>query len=130
MSRKRVDRNISFDNERKKYYVTLQCGFDENGKQIKKTETYKTITDARKALRAHEAKRDLGEFRKPSPMTLEQWLTYWMTNVIIPQRAATTAYGYKNMIENHIIPRLGNTPLQKLTPQKRDPRKFCVIDII
>ena len=41
-----------------------------------------------------------------------------MTNVIIPQRAATTTYGYKNMIENHIVPHLGSTPLQKLTPQK------------
>ena len=118
MARKKVERNISYDSERKRYYVTLQFGSDENNKPVKKTETFKTITEARKALRAHEAKRERGETKKPSPTTLEQWLSYWMTNIIIPQRAATTAYGYQNMIDNHIVPQLGSTPLQKLTPQK------------
>ena len=35
-----------------------------------------------------------------------------------PYRAETTVYGYRNMIENYLIPRLGKIQLQALTPQK------------
>lgn len=61
MARKRVERNISYDDVRKKFYVNLDFGFGTNGKQIKKTQTFSTITEARKALRAHEVKKDRGE---------------------------------------------------------------------
>lgn len=57
MARKRVERNISYDDVRKKFYVNLDFGFGTNGKQIKKTQTFSTITEARKALRAHEVKK-------------------------------------------------------------------------
>ena len=36
MSRKKVERNISYDDVRKKYYVNLDFGIDpESGKQVK-----------------------------------------------------------------------------------------------
>lgn len=40
MARKKVERNISYDDVRKKYYVNLDFGIDpETGKQIKKSKT-------------------------------------------------------------------------------------------
>ena len=53
MSRTRVERNISFDDEKKKYYVNLDFGRDARGRQIKKTRTFARLSDARKALRLH-----------------------------------------------------------------------------
>lgn len=118
MARKRVERNISYDDVRKKFYVNLDFGFGTNGKQIKKTQTFSTITEARKALRAHEVKKDRGEVVQPRQTTVADWLRYWLENIVRPYRAETTVYGYRNMIENYLVPRLGKIQLQALTPQK------------
>ena len=40
-----------------------------------------------------------------------------MEQVIRPNRAQTTVYGYGKIIRNHLSPALGDVPLQKLTPQ-------------
>ena len=43
MARKKIERNISYDDIRKKYYVNLEYGTDpETGKQVKKTRTFDT----------------------------------------------------------------------------------------
>lgn len=118
MPRKRVERNISFDSSRKKYYATLYFGFTPDGKPIKKTLSFKTITEARKALREHEYKKDCQSLVAPSKLTVKDWLSYWLDNIIKPNREKTTVYGYENMITNHINPYLGRIPLQKITPQK------------
>lgn len=117
MARTRVERNISYDDVRKKYYVNLEFGCDpDTGKQIKKTRTYTKLTEARAALRKHETERDQGRTVIPVPITVEQWLNDWLETVIKPNRASTTVYAYRHIIDNHIIPNLGNVPLQKLTP--------------
>ena len=118
MSRTRVERNISYDEEKKKYYVNLDFGRDAHGHQIKKTRTFARLTDARKALRLHEVQRDFGALTKPNDTTVAKWLNYWMDAVVRPNRAATTVHGYSQMIVNHIIPQLGAIPLQSLSPQR------------
>ncbi len=61
MARKRVERNISYDDQRQCYYVNLEFGADpDTGKQIRKTRTFRKLTEARAALRQHEADRDRG----------------------------------------------------------------------
>jgi len=119
VARKRVERNISYDDVRKKYYVNLDFGIDlETGKQIKKSQTFDKLTQARAALRKHEAARDVGLVVQPKETTVGQWLQFWMENVVHTNLAETTIYSYRKMIENHIEPELGSVPLQKLTPQR------------
>ena len=119
MARKKIERNISYDDIRKKYYVNLEYGTDpETGKQVKKTRTFDKLTQARAALRQHEAARDRGQVVMPKELTLSQWLKTWMKDVIELNRAPTTVYAYQQMIDNHIAPALGDIPLQKLTPQQ------------
>lgn len=118
MARKRVERNISFDDARNKFYVNLDFGVDPaTGKQIKKLKTFSKITQARAALRKHEAARDAGSVVLPKDTTVAQWLDRWMNDVVRLNRASTTAYAYQNIITAHIVPSLGTIPLQKLTPQ-------------
>ena len=118
MARKKIERNISYDDIRKRYYVNLEYGADpETGKQVKKTKTFEKLTQARAALRQHEAARDAGQVVMPKELTLSQWLKTWMKDVVELNRAPTTVYAYQQMIDNHIAPALGNIPLQKLTPQ-------------
>jgi len=109
--------NISFDDQRKKYYITLNYGY-ESGKQIKKTKTAKTKTEAKKILKEFEADKIRGELTTPRTETLADWLDYWMTNVVELSREKTTFCGYKIIVDKHIVPCIGNIPLQKLTPQK------------
>lgn len=117
MPRKKVERNIYYDEERKKYYANFDFGLDpETGKQVKKTKTFDKLTKARSALRKHEVAKDLGQVVLPKEITVAEWLRDWMDNVVKLSRQVTTVYAYQQMIDNHIVPTLGNIPLQKLTP--------------
>jgi len=118
LARKTVERNIAYDDQKNKYYANLDFGKDENGKQIKKAITFDKITDARKALREHEAKRDKGLVVLPKQTTLREWLSFWLEDIITPNGAETTVYAYRNIIDNHIDPYMGDEQLQKLLPKK------------
>jgi len=119
MARIKKERNISYDDVRKKYYVNMDFGLDpETGKQIKKTQTFIKLSEARIALRKHEGERDAGKTVLPKVITLTQWLNSWMEDVVKLSKSATTIYGYERIIEKHITPVLGDVPLQKLTPQQ------------
>ncbi len=118
MARKKVERNIAYDDIRNRYYITLEFGCDpETGRQIRKTKTFVKLKDAQRALRKHEVSRDEGKAVIPRELTFAQWLNEWMKTIAIINRAATTVYGYQKMIDNHIAPALGDIPLQKLGPQ-------------
>ena len=117
MARRRVERNIYFDDARKKYYINFDFGLDpETGKQVKKMRTFDKVTEARAVLRKHEAARDVGQVVLPREITVAGWLKSWIDDVIKLTRQTTTIYAYQRMIDNHIAPALGDIPLQKLTP--------------
>ena len=116
MARKKVERNISYDDQRKTYYVSMDLGKDESGKRMKRYQTYRTLYAARQGLRQFLMHRE-EELRTPRhEMTLADWLESWMENIVVPTRAETTVYGYQKIIDNHIVPALGDIPLLKLTP--------------
>ena len=48
--------------------------------------------------------------------TLEEWLNYWLEEVIAPNRAYTTYYSYRTLIRNHLVPALGAIRLRQLEP--------------
>lgn len=116
MARKTVERNISYDDQRKIYYVSMDLGKDENGRRMKRYQTYSTLYAARIGLRQFLMHRE-EELRTPRhDMTLGDWLESWMENIVRPTRAETTVYGYQKIIDNHLLPALGDIPLLKLTP--------------
>lgn len=116
MARKTVERNISYDEARKIYYVSMDLGKDKDGKRLKRYQTYRTLHAARMGLREFLTHRE-EELRTPRhDLTLADWLESWMETIVRPTRAETTVYGYQKIIDNHILPVLGNIPLLKLTP--------------
>jgi len=117
VSRKKVERNIAYDDARKVYYVTLNYG-KEAGRQQKSYQTAKSINEARRVLRAHEVARDKGAVTAPTDEKLEQWIEFWLETIVRPGREATTYYAYRRMWENHIRPMLGSIKLKDLSPQK------------
>lgn len=117
MARKSIERNISYDNTRGVYYVCLDGGRNEFGERCRGYRTAPSLRDARKLLRDFDSKRSQGRMVKTSTKTVRQWLDYWLTEIITPTRAETTTYGYRKIVENHLIPALGHIPLQRLSPQ-------------
>ena len=117
-----MERNISYDDARQRYYVNFDFGLDpETGKQVKKTRTYEKLTQARAALRKHEAARDAGQVVIPKELTVGQWLETWMTNVVKLSRETTTVYAYEKMTKNHITPVLGDIPNVRMTAPSLKP---------
>ena len=116
MARKKIEPNISYDDKRRSYYVYMDYGVDETGTRVRKYKTYPNLNAARKALREFHVERSMNQNLVPRKLTLSDWLEYWMKEVIGPNRAVTTLYGYRKIIENHLDPALGDVPLQKLTP--------------
>ena len=116
MARKTVERNISYDDTRRIYYVSMDLGKDRDGRRVKRYRTYRTLRAARMGLRDFLIHRE-EEIRTPKhELTLADWLEAWMDSIVRPTRAETTVYGYQKIIENHILPALGHIPLLKLTP--------------
>jgi len=116
MARTSIERNISYDTDRRRYYVLMDQGRAPDGGRRKHYETFETLAQARRALRAFQTRR---EREKPirREVTVAGWLRYWMGEMVLPSRAQTTSYGYRKIVENHLIPELGDIPLHALRPQ-------------
>lgn len=107
--------NIAYDDEKKLYYVTMDYGKNPDGKRVKKTKTYSKLSDAKRALKEFEADKTKNNLVFPDDITLENWLNDWLKMKSI-NCDETTLYGYKNIINNHLIPALGEYKLQVITP--------------
>lgn len=117
MARKAVERNISYDDVRQCYYVSMELGRDENGKRIKKYRTFPTLSAARNGLKDFHTQREPQE-KIREEMDLAHWLEYWMESIVRPNRAETTVYAYQKIIDNHILPALGGIPLSHLSAKQ------------
>jgi integrase len=116
MARKVIEKNISYDDVKDLYYVSMDYGKDNSGKRNKITKTFSKKQDAKKALKDFEANKTKGTLVMPTSTTLEEWLKYWIDDIKSIKCEETTLYGYNNIINNHIIPKLGKYKLQDLKP--------------
>ena len=69
MARKTVERNISYDDIRHLYYVSMDLGRDENGRRIKQYRTFPTLAAARNGLKEFHATREQPQFVPAQEMT-------------------------------------------------------------
>lgn len=115
MARKTIETNIAYDDKKKTYYVNFDYGKDESGTRIKRAGTFGKLSDAKKALKEHEANKTKGTLVIPKETTLEEWVAYYIDDVLTPKSSPTTISGYRYFINNHIIPALGKTLLQQLS---------------
>ena len=118
MARVSVEKNISYDDVKKLYYVYMDYGKDENGKRIRNTKTFQSKSEAKIALKEFEADKTKGTLVIPKTTNIKEWLEYWMNNIVKPNRQQATIYGYQQMIDNHILPALGSISIQQLKPKQ------------
>ncbi|MEX1308768.1 MAG: tyrosine-type recombinase/integrase [Eubacteriales bacterium] len=115
MSRMTVEKNIAYDDVRKRYYVTLNYGKNlKTSENVKSTKTCKSLAEARKILRAHLVDIDKKTAIIPVDDTLESYLNYWYKTIALNNHEETTCNGYRNIIYNHLIPYFKKTKLQDI----------------
>lgn len=101
----------------KHYSIRYEGPRQEDGKrrQIIKACPGMTKKEAEQRLREEELKVARGEFRQPSPTTLAAYLEEWLLDIEFNVTETTHAH-YALLARTHIIPALGSTKLDKLTP--------------
>ena len=87
----------------------------ETGKQIRKSILGKTQAEVRAKLKDALAEAAEIDVVKSSGYSVSGWMQAWYSLYAQPNVRETTARYYKGYIDHHVIPRLGDTPLNKLT---------------
>ena len=87
----------------------------ETGKQIRKSILGKTQAEVRAKLKEALAEATEIDAVKSGEYNVAGWMQAWYSLYAQPNVRETTARYYKGYIDHHVIPRLGDTPLNKLT---------------
>ena len=85
------------------------------GKPIHKSVLAKTQSEAKEKLKQAIAEAEKLDMSRAKSYTLGTWIKLWYEVYAEPRLREKTKDYYLNYIDNHIIPELGNTPLEKLT---------------
>lgn len=79
---------------------------------------YATMDAAREAMNRLQQQRVEGTYVEPSRQTVSEYLTTWVAAGCGGELRPWTRRGYESVVRNHIIPRIGDVPLQQLTREQ------------
>ena len=92
------------------------AGIDpETGKPIAKNVLAKTQRECKEKLRKAMEELEKIDVTKRRDYTVGEWAQLWYENYAKPSVRASTAAYYKNYIDQHIVPRIGDIKLTALT---------------
>lgn len=99
------------------YSKTIHLGFDPiTGKRRQTRISAKTVRELKKEWAATVKRLDDGDYIEPTRTTFGEYLAHWLATYARHNVRATTYRSYEQLIRLHILPALGNVPLQKLQP--------------
>ena len=94
----------------------MVIGYDDKGLPKTKNVLAKTKAECEKKLKALLSEKKESEPEKPQQtMTVAQWLDFWYQTHKKPNLRPNTQMSYERRVYQHIIPNLGQIPLNKLT---------------
>ena len=91
-------------------------GVNAEGKQIQRSVYGKTKKEVADKLHAIFFQKQQGIYVTPTKVLVKDWLTEWLHNYAHINVRPSTYISYEGYIYNHIIPMIGDLPIQKLTP--------------
>lgn len=86
------------------------------GKQIFKSVLGKTQAEVKEKMKKAMVETQGLDIVRSGQYTVAEWLRLWFETYSKPSVREGTAENYRNHIENHIIPHIGDIKLSKLTP--------------
>lgn len=102
-----------------KYSVVYACT-DESGIKRQKWETFATQAEAKKRKAQVEFEQSNGTFIMPSAKTVKELLDDYVSIYGINTWAISTYEGHKSIIDNYIVPIIGDVKLADVTPRMMD----------
>src|SRR6266508_3897919 len=87
--------------------------WNEGGRRRQTKRMFKTKREAQDGLVELLASRRAGTFVEPSRLTVRSYLDQWLPSLANVGRAPTTLRNYRGKIDRHVLPRLGDVPLQE-----------------
>ncbi len=87
------------------------------GKRKRKSVYAKTLKEARAKLKELQRQIDAGVDLSGQMPTVAQFLEQWLTQIVALNNAPSTLRSYRDAVNNHITPHVGQHPLDKLTVQ-------------
>jgi hypothetical protein len=90
-------------------------GYDEKGNPRTKNVLAKTKAECTEKLETLKAQCGRTTDRLKSDMLFGDWIDFWYQNFSKPKIRQTTQQTYEGRIYSHIIPEIGQIPLNKLT---------------
>ncbi len=105
--------------ERRRLRVCPECGGELKDRLERRQgckSGFRTRKDAETALNDILGTVQNGTYVHPAKITLAEFLEQQWLPAITPTIRSTTLVGYKCLVSAHLIPGLGSTPIQKLTP--------------
>ena len=91
-------------------------GFDAAGKQIQRSVYGKTKQEVAEKLHTIFYQKQQGIYVTPTDCLVKDWMLDWLHNYAHIVVRPSTYICYEGYIYNHIIPCIGEIPIQKLTP--------------
>ena len=76
-----------------------------------------TKSEAERRLTELLREKDTGTFTKPSRLTVREYLGQWFRDYAETHVRRRTQEGYRGNLDRYILPRIGDVPLDKLTPR-------------
>ena len=115
MAKKKQGDGSVFQRKDGRWEGRIVVGYKENGYAQTKNVTAHTKTECQEKLaKLREECGRRSEKIKPD-MPLSDWIDFWYQNYSAPKLRPTTQACYSGRIYTHIIPSIGNIPLNKLT---------------
>jgi integrase len=97
------------------YKAIVDIGTDPDGGRKRKTRRFAGKKEAEKWLTDTLRAVDTGSYCDPGKVTVAEYLRRWLETHKV-NLAPSTYRGYAVAVDKHIVPALGASPLQKLTP--------------
>jgi len=100
------------------WFIRYDAGVDPvTGKRQQKSITHRgTKKQAQSKLTELLALENKGIHYQSEKITMAEWLRRWMVDHVTVNTKPKTIERYRQLINTHILPRIGNVPLVKLTP--------------
>lgn len=98
-----------------RYEARVMLGYDQYGKEIRKSVYGKTKEEVRKKRRELLVQHEAGQLVNAPNIKFGDWVTDWLAKHAKISTELTTWENYVSVAENHIIPALGRIMLSKLT---------------
>jgi len=110
--RQKGEGSIFYREDRKRWIAQMKL---EGGKY--KTRSAKTQREASEKLKKMQRELEQETLATGPQQTVKQYLEYWLEEVRKPRIRLVTYIGYRDALDNHLIPTLGHIQLRKLTPE-------------